>query len=728
LSEPAPGAPPYDDPLRKDLDDALAAKGRDYRARTRHKRSDGQPRFTNRLVLETSPYLLQHAHNPVDWHPWGDDAFALAKELDRPVFLSVGYSTCHWCHVMEEESFEDEEIAAYINANYVPIKLDREERPDVDGIYMTAVQAVTGHGGWPMSVWLTPAREPFFAGTYFPARDGDRGTSSGFLTILRRLRRAWDEEQDEIERSSRSVADAVRRELTTSRAGDLATAETLERAMSTYEARFDSTHGGLRVRQKFPSQLSIRFLLRQHARGREGAQEMATLTLDKMAASGMYDHVGGGFHRYATDARWLVPHFEKMLYDNALLATAYLEAWQLTGDDEYANVARETLGWIERDMTSPEGAFYSATDADSLAPDGHREEGWFFTWTPEELVAELGTPRAGYVMAAWGVTDRGNFEGRSILHRPRPLEETARGLELEPEALARELDEARAVLYEARKERPAPLRDEKILAAWNGLAISAAAQAGWMLDEPRFTRLAERAADFVLDHMRDGDRLKRTHKDGAARHDAVLDDYAFVCAGLIDLFEATGEPRWLDEAKALDAVLAASFESAEGAFHLVPDDRDDLLVREVPAYDGAEPSGSSVHALSLLRLGALTSEPDYRERALRCVRGLGQVLTETPTALSELLLAVDWLVGDPREIVLLAPDGRAATTPLLDVVRTRFVPNKVVVAGPPSLADATPLARDRTPDAATAWVCREGACELPTADPDKLAELLSAAS
>jgi uncharacterized protein YyaL (SSP411 family) len=727
LADRLPGASPFPPELLEKFEARREEMGPDFRPRTRHLGPDGRARYTNRLFLSSSPYLLQHAHNPVNWYPWSDEAFETARRLGRPVLLSVGYSTCHWCHVMEEESFEDEEIARTMNESYVAIKVDREERPDVDAIYMSAVQTLTGSGGWPMTVWLTPDRKPFYGGTYFPARDGDRGARIGFLTLLRRVRETYDGQPDAVAQSAEQLAQAIRRHLAPPAGGDgLPGPDVLRSAAALYRARFDSTHGGLQGAPKFPSSLPIRFLLRHHRRaGDAKSLEMVTLTLQKMAAGGMYDHVGGGFHRYSTDARWLVPHFEKMLYDNALLTVAYLEGYQVTGQEDFARVAREILRYVERDMTSPQGGFYSATDADSLAPGGHREEGYFFTWTPAEIEEALGKERAPIVSACYGVMEQGNFEGRNILYLPRPLPDLARDLRIDPLRLRTILDEARESLYRARAQRPAPLRDEKILAAWNGLMISSYARVALALGEERYLRAATRAADFVLRNLRRDGRLLRSYKDGRARHNAYLDDYAFLAAGLLDLFEATGERRWLEEAIALDAVLEAQYEDRiGGGFFMTSADHEVLLAREKPAYDGAEPSGNSVAVLNLLRLHELTTDDRYRRRAERALKAFDAILERSPSALSEMLPAVDFQLDTPKEIIIVTPPGHDGAGPLLAELRRAFVPNRVLVVVSEgehlaALARIVPLvegklARDGK---ATAYVCERRVCELPTSDP-----------
>jgi hypothetical protein len=734
LEAPLPGAPARDPDLVRALRDRWEKRPSSYEPRTRHRDADGRPMYTNRLFLTSSPYLLQHAHNPVDWYPWGDEAFEQARKLGRPVLLSIGYSTCHWCHVMEEESFEDEEIAALINARYIAIKVDREERPDVDAIYMTAVQALTGGGGWPLNVWLTPDREPFYGGTYFPARDGDRGMRTGFLTLLGRIRRAYDERPAEVAQSASALTARIRDSLTPGAAREgPPEAKVLDAAVRSYAARFDDTHGGTQGAPKFPSHLPIRLLLRHHRRtGSQRSLTMATLTLDRMAAGGMYDHVAGGFHRYSTDSQWLVPHFEKMLYDNALLAVAYLEAYQVTGNAEFARVAGEILRYVERDMTSPEGAFYSATDADSLTPGGRREEGGYFTWTPAEIDAALDADQARLVTAYYAVTPGGNFEGRNILHAPRSLDQVAAGLGMTAERARAVLDSARERLYQVRARRPAPLRDEKILAAWNGLMISAYARGALVLDERRYAEIAARAADFVLARMRAGGRLRRSHVDGRAEHNAYLDDYAFVIAGLLDVHEATSDPRWLREAISLDRTLELHYEDREsGGYFRTSDDHETLLAREKPGYDGAEPSGNSVQALNLLRLHELTTADSYRRRAERTLGAFAGALERGPMALSEMLVALDFHTDTPKEILIVVPRRRSEAEPFLAELRRIYLPNRVLaVAGEGAdlteQAKLVPLLQGKRARGgkATAYVCENRVCALPAVDPEVFARQL----
>ncbi len=721
-----PEAPPYPPELAAKLAAELArrrAAPGGYRPRTHHldgEAPDETPKYTNRLILETSPYLLQHAHNPVDWRAWGDEAFEEARRLGRPIFLSIGYATCHWCHVMEAESFEDQEIAAFMNGHYVCIKVDREERPDVDAVYMAAVQALTQSGGWPMSVWLTPDREPFFGGTYFPPREGARGARHGFLELLADIHQTYVADAARVGRAAEALVRAVRAQMEPKVAAEAAGrpgAALISQTVGVYKRIFDEANGGLRRAPKFPSNVPVRLLLREHRRtGDADALRMATRTLEKMAGGGMYDQLAGGFHRYSTDAEWLVPHFEKMLYDNGLLAVAYAEAFQVTGRADFARVARETLDYLAREMTAPEGGFYSATDADSEGPDGVSAEGKFFVWSKREIEALAGADAARFI-AHYGVSAGGNFEGENILHVARPDEG-------EWAALAG----ARAALYAARARRPPPLRDEKILAAWNGLAISGFAVAGRVLGESRYLEAAARAAGFVLDRMRPGGRLVRSWKDGRAGVPAFLDDQAFLTAGLLDLYEATFERRWLEAALALAEETERRFADPAGGWFMTGDAHERLIAREKPAYDGAEPSGTSVALLSALRLATFTADDRWRAIADRAFASLAATLAENPLALAEALLAVDYAAAEPREIAVVWPRGAGpeSAAPLLDVLRRTFVPDGALVAvseaDAPALGGLVPWVADKTALSGrpTAYVCVQGRCELPVHDPEAL--------
>ena len=697
---------------------ALAAKTDAYRPRTRHLGEDGRPRFTNRLILETSPYLLQHAHNPVDWQPWGDDAFAEAAARGVPVFLSVGYSTCHWCHVMEHESFEDEQVAAFMNEHFVPVKVDREERPDVDAVHMEFLQMTTGGGGWPMSVWLTPDRRPLYAGTYFPARDGDRGAQRGFLTLLGAVAGSWREPR--FQAQADTVLLQMRRPLEAS-PGAPAGPEVLELAARGLLAAFDDLWGGFGRAPKFPRPCVLEALLRQWRRsGDDACRRAVTHTLERMYCGGMYDHVAGGFARYSVDREWLVPHFEKMLYDNAQLVCAYLEGWQASGDPLFPRVVHDVLTYLEREMSDPAGGFYSATDADSANAEGHQHEGLFCTWTPAELSAALDPGDAAWVCETFGVRPGGNFEGRSVLHLGAPLADPDRW------------ERVRWRLYAVRGERPAPGLDDKILAAWNGLAISAFARAGRVLGEPRYVARAAACADFVLTRMRDGERLHRSWRDGEARHPAVLEDYATMIQGALDLLEATGEVRWLDAALELYAVLDAHFADAErGGFFRTPDDGEALLFREKPAYDGAEPAGNSQLAVALLRLAGITGEARFRGAAAGIVRSAGGLLRRAPHAAPKLLCAVDHLSEEGELVVIVTPDA-APPTDMLAALGPVYAPTATVLFGSAdgALAARVPAFEQRTATGGrpTAYVCVGTRCDLPTDDPAAVAARLSRAT
>jgi uncharacterized protein len=711
-----PGAAPFSSAVREQIDAALAARASGETPRTRH-RHGNMPYFTNRLILATSPYLRQHAHNPVNWYPWGDEPFDEARRLGRPVFVSIGYSTCHWCHVMEEESFEDVEIARFLNEAYVAIKVDREERPDVDTVYMTAVQALSGQGGWPMSVWLDAERRPFFAGTYFPAHDGDRGASSGFLTILRELAETYRAEPQRVAGAAQSITAAIRSAMAGGAAGEGAPGtDVLDAAAHYYQRAYDARYGGIKGAPKFPSSLPVRLLLRQHRRTGDAALlGMAEHTLEMMAAGGMHDQIGGGFHRYSTDERWLVPHFEKMLYDNALLALAYAEAWQVTKRHDFARVLRTTLDYVLREMTAPGGGFFSATDADSEG-----EEGTFFVWRDDEIRRLLGSVAERFTRF-YGVTPRGNFEGKNVLFVPQPDEN-------EWEALAG----ARDLLRVAREARPHPLRDDKILGSWNGLMISALAVGGRVLGEMRYIAAAARAADFVLAELRDDGRLQRSWKDGRASGPGFLEDDAFCVAGLLDLYEATFDRRWLAEALALAERTESLFGDGErGGWFRSAGDHEKLIAREKPTHDGAEPSGASVALLNALRLGTITGDDRWRQIAERALRAYAPTLGEHPAALHDMLLALDYFIHAPSEVVLVWPQGQSAAA-FVDPLRRMFLPNRAFLGAAEgaelnALAQLAPIVAGKTALAGlpTAYVCESGTCRLPTTDPGAMSGQLS---
>src|SRR5712692_6383084 len=630
----------------------------------------------NRLAQETSPYLLEHAQNPVDWYPWGPEALARARQENKPILLSIGYSACHWCHVMARESFEDEETAALMNRDFIPIKVDREERPDLDQVYMRATQAMTGSGGWPMTVFLLPDGTPFFAGTYFPS--SERFGMPSFRRVLAAVADAFANREPEIEQTADQVREFLKRPALPLAAGRLEPA-LLDEAYTRLAREYDSAHGGFGAAPKFPQPMLLEFLLRSHVRtGEPAALEMATDTLRAMAAGGMYDQLGGGFHRYSVDARWLVPHFEKMLYDNALLARAYLDAWQLTHDPTFARVVDATLGFVLREMTSPDGGFYSSLDADSEG-----EEGRFYLWTPQELEEVLGRDEALALGRALDVTDAGNFEGRSILHL------------VAPDALDL-LDAARDRLMAARAQRVRPHRDEKVIAGWNGLMLRAVADAGRVLDRPDLTTAAKANADFLLSHMRQGGRMRRSYKDGRAPLAGYLEDQAAVADGLLALYEATFDPRWLDDVRGLVSEMVTAFwDQASGAFFDTAQDQEQLVTRPQDVTDNAIPSGTSLAVDVLLRAGMLLGEPSWVDIARATLERLAPTAAKAPAAFGRLLEALDFHLGRTVELAVIGELADPQTRRLLEVVRERFLPNRLVAVAPPGNSLAVPLLADR---------------------------------
>ncbi len=693
---------------------------------------------TNRLIDETSPYLLQHAHNPVDWHPWGDEALEKARREDKPIFLSIGYSACHWCHVMERESFENEDIARVLNEHFVSIKVDREERPDLDNIYMNAVQVMTGQGGWPMSVWLNAELVPFYAGTYFPPED--RWGRPGFRSVLDQVIDAWRDDRDTITQVGGRIRAKLAELEQNGPAAPAVTRAPIDKAYERLAQTFDVDHAGFGQAPKFPPSQQLRLLL--HVWGdlnaeedrRDQALEMVEQTLAHMASGGMYDQIGGGFHRYSVDEKWLIPHFEKMLYDNALLTEAYVEAWQATGRPFYRRIATETLDYVLREMVGEAAdagrPFYSTQDADS---DG--EEGKFFVWSPAELEQALGADDAARAAAYWGVTPGGNFEhGQSAPNRLGHLDK--HGWEAAFEPIPADIAALRQRLFEAREQRTHPGKDTKILAAWNGMMIGAMAKAGFAFDEPRYVRAAEDAADFVLAEMVDGAldadfQLMRTFKDGRARFPGYLDDFAYVAAALIDLFEATGAPERLEQAERLVDRMIELFADEAGGFFYTGEHHKDLIVRQKESYDGATPSGNSIALMDLLRLSELRGRPELRDRAEQGLRAFYERMSNMPTGTCEMLQALDFHAEGPAEVVVVVPEG-ADPGAMLDVMRQTYVPNAVRVLADLGRADLeewaklAPLAeaRDARDGQATAYICFEGACQQPTTEAQELAGLL----
>ncbi len=679
------------------------------------------PSGANRLIHETSPYLLQHAHNPVDWYPSGDDALARARELDRLILLSIGYSACHWCHVMERESFEDPSIAALMNEHFVNIKVDREERPDIDEIYMAATVALNqGQGGWPMTVFLTPECEPVFAGTYFPPTD--RFGRPGFPSLLTMIARAWKDDRA----SLRNQAQLLRQHLqATTRIGPrtLVSEVELQGAVEHYARVFDAQFGGFGPAPKFPPATSVSLLLRLYHRfNDEHALEMARRTLNAMALGGMYDQIGGGFARYATDRKWLVPHFEKMLYDNALLAGAYLEAHQATGSSLYRRIACETLDYVLREMTSPEGGFFSSTDADSEG-----QEGKFFVWRPEEIVDILGEERGRWFNTFYDITQEGNWEGVSIPNCPRPMEDVARDLGLNARELDSALDAARELVYQARVTRVPPGLDDKILTAWNGLMINALAEGYRITGLQSYLNAACRAAAFLLDTLMDEHGcLLRTYRNGKAHLAAYLEDYAYLSEALITLYEVGGDVRHLRAAERLLGVVLAQFADLDsGAFYHTAKDHERLIVRYREGSDGATPSANAVAALALARISYHLDREDLRDAARQAIEAYGQMIVQHPRAFAKSLHVVDFLLDGPVELALVGVPDSPDTKGLYRAVAAHYLPNRIQAQGDPrapeSWAGLQLLAGKTLVDGhAALYVCRNFACERPIIHPTEV--------
>jgi uncharacterized protein YyaL (SSP411 family) len=696
------------------------------------------PRHTNRLASETSPYLLQHAHNPVDWYPWGPDALEKARRLDRPIFLSIGYAACHWCHVMERESFEDEATADLLNGRFISIKVDREERPDLDQVYMAAVVALTGQGGWPMSVFLTPDGRPFYGGTYFP--DAPRHGMPAFRQVLEAIDDAWRNQRDEIERTGQRLVEAIVAQQRLEGPAAPLDESTLEAAELTLERDFDPVNGGWGGAPKFPQAMTIEFLLRRSAAdGTPDARAlaMARRTLDRMASGGIFDQLGGGFHRYATDATWLVPHFEKMLYDNALLARVYLHAFQLTGERRYRDVATATLDYLAREMRTPEGLFASSQDADT---DG--VEGATFTWRAGEIaevLADAGLSREDVRLfgVAYGVTEGGNWEGRTILARGRTAEDLGTLFEVPPDEVEARLAAARSALLTARARRPQPARDDKALAAWNGLAIAAFAEAARALrvdPEPEtrdraegYAEVARSAAAALLERSFDGaGRLRRSWKDGRATGNGVLEDYANVADGLLALYEATGDERWYDAAVRLAEHVLDRFGDPAGGFFDTSDDHETLVARPRDLQDNASPSGGSMITLVLLRLMALTGDARYREAAERSLEQVSGLVGRYPTGFGQWLVAADFALARIVEVAVVGDPADRETRRLLAPVDAAFRPHLVTAVSPDPVTSSVPLLQGRfqLQGRPTAFVCRHFACRQPVHEPEALAALL----
>ncbi|MBN9387079.1 MAG: thioredoxin domain-containing protein [Chloroflexi bacterium] len=697
-------------------------------------------KHTNRLITQTSPYLLQHAHNPVDWYPWGEEALSRARAEDKPILLSIGYSACHWCHVMERESFENETIAAQMNENFVCIKVDREERPDLDSIYMDAVVGLTGRGGWPMTVFLTPAGVPFYGGTYYPPTG--RGGMPGFTDILEALSTAYRERRDEVDQNAAQIKNYLE-ETTTLQAkgsGQPLSTQLLDLAWY-YEGtnrqgkavkgglatQFDAQEGGLRGAPKFPQPMTLDFVLRTFYRtGDAAALQILELSLTKMAQGGIYDQLGGGFHRYSTDGRWLAPHFEKMLYDNSQLSLLYLHAYQATSQELYKRIAIETLDYVAREMFSPEGGFYSTQDADSEG-----EEGKFFVWGRAEIETALGQEDAAIFSRYYDVTKGGNWEGHNILHVVSTLAEIAAEIGVSEETVRESLARSRAKLFELREKRVYPGRDDKVLTSWNGLMLKSFALASRILVREDYREIALKNARFILDTMQTPEgRLLRTYKDGKAHLNGFLEDYSYFIDGLLGLYEATFDLKWLEEARKLaDIMLEKFWDESDQTFFDTASDHEQLVTRPRSFYDNAVPGGNSVAADVLLRLALLTGDPDsrYTDKATGVLGRLGEIAAQNPSSFGRLLGALDFYLGAPFEVALVGNENEPGAQALLEVVYGNYLPNRVVMlladgqdsAGWPLLEE-----RPRQKGLPTAYVCQNYACQQPVVTPGELVEQL----
>jgi uncharacterized protein YyaL (SSP411 family) len=676
----------------------------------------GEIFVANHLGKETSPYLLQHVGNPVDWHPWGEEALGLAKKQDKPVLLSIGYAACHWCHVMAHESFEDDETALLMNENFINIKVDREERPDLDSIYMSAVTAMTGHGGWPMTVFLTPEGRPFYSGTYFPKEP--RYGMPSFRQILLGVADAWKNKQDEVQEGAEQIIQHIQQTAETNAQVDVLDTGILTSAVSDLKQRFDRTWGGFGQAPKFPQPMVIEFLLREHLRGGdEEALAMAEFTLQRMARGGMYDQIGGGFARYSVDEQWLVPHFEKMLYDNAQLARVYLHAWQHTGNPLYRRIVEETLDYVCLEMRHGDGGFFSSQDADSEGV-----EGKFYVWSADE-VRDILADDASLFMRMYDVTDSGNWEGHNILRLSSRASDVAAKSGLDEAGFESRIAPARQKLYEVRSKRVWPGLDDKVLTAWNGLMLAAFAEAAQALDRQDYRDVATANAEFLHATMRAQDgRLLRTWKAGSeAKYNAYLEDYAFLAEGLLTLYQTTFDKRWFQWARQLADDMLAHFSDAEnGGFYDTRDDHEQLIHRPKDVQDNAIPSRNAMAAHVLLKLGLLTGEPAYWDTAERATKSVGMLMAQYPSGFGEWLNAVSLIMGESREIALVGSQEQIA--PLLSAVRTGYRPLQVVAAGAESDDDTIPLLanRRRVNDSGTAYVCRRFVCETPVTDPQKL--------
>ncbi len=719
-----PGAGPFDADLQQRLRQAWSAERSQSQPRTTHFNPDGSPKYINRLVFASSPYLQQHAYNPVNWYPWGEEAFAAAQRENKPILLSIGYSTCHWCHVMEQECFEDEAIAQLINEQFIAIKVDREQRPDIDAVYVAAVERMTGSAGWPLTVFLTPDRAPVYGGTYFPPED--RYGKPGLPKLLRTVADAWRTRHDEVLQAGAALSASLGKLAEPGTAVNLS-ADTLRAASEQLRQSFDPTNGGFGGAPKFPQAHMLQFLLRYWLRsGDTQARHMAEESLDHMARGGIHDQLGGGFHRYSTDTQWLVPHFEKMLYDQAIDARAYLEAYRATGSEADAQAARDIFAYVSRDLGAPEGAFYTAEDADS---DG--EEGRFYIWSRDEVIAALGQERGSLVADFFAVTNTGPLPGgRSPLSVPMPIDAFAQQRGLDASAFTRTLGDARQDLLAARNRRPRPLRDEKLVTAWNGLMVSSLAYGSIVLGDPQYAAAAARAADFVLNRVQRDGRLLRFFRNQPAPTPGYLDDYAFFILGLNDLYAATFQVRWLQEADRLSRDMVRLFADPVRGMRFSASDHEQLIAAGDDAADAALPSAQSVAALALLQLGRLTMNDAFERQGRALLAANSQEIAKAPTAYAYMLIALDFALGPTKEIVVAGPPGATDTRALLAIIRGRYLPRAVVAVHPPNdgaIESLVPFLRQQRMinGKPTAYVCENYVCKLPTNDPSTLDKLLA---
>jgi uncharacterized protein len=676
----------------------------------------------NRLIRETSPYLLQHAHNPVDWYAWGEEAFAKARAEDKPVLLSIGYSACHWCHVMEHESFEDEATAALMNERFVSIKVDREERPDLDQIYMTAVQGLTGRGGWPMTVFLTPDGQPFYGGTYYPPED--RMGMPAFRRVLQSVSDAYGRDRAQVDLQASRVTAFIQEQTLLSAPADSLEPSVLDDAFGALAQQFDAQRGGFGGAPKFPQAMALDFLLHYHHRtGSRSALEMVEHTLRRMAEGGIYDQIGGGFHRYSVDDRWLVPHFEKMLYDNALLARCYLHAYQITGNGFYRRIAEDTLDYVRREMVHASGGFFSTHDADSEGV-----EGKYYVWTPVEIEAAVGTDDAPIVASFYGVRPEGNFEGKTILTAPADPASTASRHNLSTEQLQEVIARARPRLLESRSRRIPPARDDKILTAWNGLMLRTFAEAARALRRREDLATSEANARFLTAEMWHGGRMYRVHKDGETRVPGYLEDYAGTADGLLSLYQTTYEVRWFRFAREIADVMVGRFWDEESdAFFDTAADAESLVARPRDFWDNATPSGTSLATHALLTLWALTGESEYERLARLSLSSLASGMRQHPVGLGNLLSALALYLAPPQEVAIVGDRSAADTVALIDAVQMPYLPDAVVAVGRPDDSEQVPLlaGRNHISGRAAAYVCRNFVCELPVTESDALQKQLS---